>query len=145
MSQSVVMRTGAQRVKYTVVFELVLMSLLVPAGAVFFDKSLSEVGVLGLILTLKAMVLGLAYNWLFDAIDAKSGRIASDRSAIGRILHACGFEISLMLTSLPIYMWWLGLGLLQAVTTGVVVTSFVVFYTFLFTLVYDRLFPVRPR
>ena len=145
MSKSVTMRTGAQRVKYTVVFEVVLMSLLIPAGAIFFDKGLSEVGVLGIILSVKAMVLGLAYNWLFDAVDAKSGRIASDRSAIGRILHAFGFEISLTMTSLPIYMWWLGLGLLQAFTTDIVVTSFVVLYTFLFTLTYDRLFPVRAR
>nr|WP_299852751.1 PACE efflux transporter [uncultured Roseovarius sp.] len=137
------MRSGKERLKYTISFEVVLMSMLAPAGAFFFDKSLADIGLLGVVLSLKAMLLSLIYNWLFDKIDARSGRVASDRSTLGRLAHAFGFEISLTVTSLPIYMWWLDLGLIQAFTTDVVVTSFVVLYTFLFTLIYDQFFPVR--
>lgn len=46
---------------------------------------------------------------------------------------------------MPIYMWWLGLIILEAMAMDFVVTSFVVVYTYVFTLGYDRLFPVIPR
>ncbi len=145
MSQSPAMRTGADRLRYTVVFEMTLLVLLVPAGAAFFDKGWADIGLLGLILSTKAMLVNLIYNWVFDHIDARANRVSSDRSTPGRILHAVGFELSLVITSLPIYVWWLNLTVLEAVLTDLVVTSFVVVYTYLFTLGYDRLFPVVPR
>ena len=144
MSQSPAMRTGADRLRYTVVFEMTLLVLLVPAGAAFFDKGWADIGVLGLILSTKAMLVNLIYNWVFDHVDARANRISSDRSTIGRIVHAVGFELSLVITSLPIYVWWLNLTVLEALMTDLVVTSFVVVYTYLFTLGYDRLFPVVP-
>ena len=145
MSQSPAMRTGADRLRYTVVFEMTLLVLLVPAGAAFFDKGWADIGALGLILSTKAMLVNLIYNWVFDHVDARANRISSDRSTIGRIVHAVGFELSLVITSLPIYVWWLTLSVLEALMTDLVVTSFVVVYTYLFTLGYDRLFPVVPR
>lgn len=145
MSQSVALRSGKDRLRYTLSFEVTLMALLVPAGAWFFETSLAEIGLLGLVLSLKAMAMGLLYNWVFDRITARSGRVASDRGFLGRVCHALGFELSLVTTSLPIYVWWLNITLLEAMATDLVVTSFVVTYTFFFTLAYDRLFPVRPR
>ena len=145
MSQSPAMRTGADRLRYTVTFEMILLMLLVPAGAAFFDKGWADIGALGLILSTKAMLVNLAYNWVFDHIDAKADRVSSDRSTPGRILHAVGFELTLLITSLPIYAWWLNISLLEALMTDLVVTSFVVAYTYLFTLGYDRMFPVVPQ
>ncbi len=144
MSQSPALRTGADRLRYTVIFEMTLLVLLVPAGAAFFDKGWADIGLLGLILSTKAMLVNLVYNWVFDHIDARANRISSDRSTVGRILHAVGFELTLLVTSLPIYVWWLNITVLEALMTDLVVTSFVVAYTYLFTLGYDRLFPVVP-
>lgn len=145
MANNTALRSGRERVQYTVAFEVILMAILVPAGALLLDKSIAEVGVLGVILVLKAMVMGLIYNWFFDRFDAKSGRVASDRSTMGRILHAVGFEMSLLITSIPIYMWWFDFSMLQAISTDIVVTTFVVGYTCVFSLVYDRKFPVGSR
>ena len=145
MANNTALRSGRERVQYTVAFEVILMAILVPAGALLLDKSIAEVGVLGVILVLKAMVMGLIYNWFFDRFDAKSGRVASDRSTMGRILHAVGFEMSLLITSIPIYMWWFDFSMLQAISTDIVVTTFVVGYTYVFSLVYDRKFPVGSR
>lgn len=142
MSQNIATRSGKDRLRYTVTFEVTLMVLLIPAGALFFDKGLTEIGILGLVLSLKAMFVNLIYNWAFDHIDARAGRVSSNRKTLGRILHAAGFEITLLITSMPIYMWWLGLSLKQAFLTDLVVTSFVVLYTYFFTLAYDRMFPV---
>ncbi|MEW2917368.1 PACE efflux transporter [Ruegeria sp. ANG10] len=145
MSEKVILRTGKDRLRYTISFELLLMAFLVPVGAAFFDKPVAEIGALGAVLAVKAMVLNLVYNWAFDRIDARARRVASQRSHFGRILHAIGFEASLVITSLPIYAWWLGIGLLEALMTDVVVTSFVVAYTYVFTLAYDRLFPLEIK
>ena len=105
----------------------------------------AEIGLLGIVLSGKAMVLNLVYNWVFDCIDARAGRVSSERSHLGRILHAVGFEISLTLTSLPIYMLWLQIGAVEALAADVVVTSFVVAYTYVFTLAYDKAFPLVRR
>ncbi|NND71442.1 MAG: PACE efflux transporter [Rhodothermales bacterium] len=145
MSQTVALRTGKDRLRYSISFELSLMALLIPAGAAFFEKSLTDIGVLGLVLSLKALLVSLIYNRVFDQLDARRGRVSSDRTAFGRVLHAVGFELTLLTTSLPIFTWWLGLSILEAVATDLVVTSFVVVYTYLFTLGFDRVFPVLPH
>lgn len=145
MSQPVALRSGKDRLRYTILFEGLLMAVLIPAGAAFFDKGLADIGLLGLVLSLKAMLVGLIYNWFFDRVDARSGRVSSDRSPLGRVVHALGFEGTLLVTSLPIYTWWLGITIVEAVATDIVVTTFVVAYTYVFTLGYDRLFPVHPR
>ena len=145
MSNKVALRSGKDRLRYSIAFEGTLLMVLVPVGAVFFDKGLASIGLLGVLLSLKALAVSVVYNWAFDRIDARRGRIASDRSAIGRILHAVGFEFFLVVTSLPLYCWWLDLTILQALTMDIVVTGFIVAYTYVFTLAYDRLFPVRPR
>lgn len=142
MACEVQMRSGMDRLRYTVTFELTLMAMAVPGMALFFDRGLAEMGLVGLFLSGKAMVVNLIYNWIFDRVDAHRGRVSSDRGPLGRILHAVGFETTLMITSLPIYMWWLGLSLSHAVMTDLVITSMVVVYTYLFTLAYDRIYPV---
>lgn len=146
MADKAILRTGRDRLRYTISFEVFLMAMLIPAGAVFFDTSLADIGLLGGALALKAMALNLGYNWVFDRIEARSGRISSERSHIGRILHAIGFEASLIATSLPFYMLWLKINFLEALATNLVVTTFVVTYTYVFTLIYDRVFPLtRPQ
>lgn len=142
MAQKAAMRTTKDRLRYTVSFELVLLSMLVPAGAMFFEKELSDIGILGLMLSGKAMLINMIYNWVFDYFDARAGRVSSDRSTLGRILHAVGFEGTLMLTTLPIYIWWLDLSLWQALATDLTVSSFILVFTYIFTLAYDRIYPV---
>lgn len=145
MTDRAVLRTGRDRLRYAVSFELTLLALLVPAGAAFFDRPLVDVGLLGGILCVKALVVNLVYNWIFDRIEARSGRVSSERSTPGRILHATGFEITLTLLSLPFYMFFLQVTALEALAADIVVATLVVGYTYAFTLAYDRLFPlVRP-
>lgn len=146
MTDQIILRTRRDRLRYTISFELTLLAMLIPVGAAYFDTSVAEIGLLGVVLSLKAMVLNLVYNWVFDRFDARAGRISSERSHLGRLIHAVGFEGSLIFTSLPIYMLWLKIGALEALAADIVVTTFVVGYTYVFTLAYDKAFPlVRPQ
>ena len=142
MKQQIVIRCGLDRVRYTVVFEVLLIAMLVPLSALVLDRQIVDVGFLAVALAIKAMVFGFVYNWFFDRWDAHAGRIPTQRSFARRILHAAGFECGLVMTSLPIVVWWLDLTILQAVAMDLAVTLFVVVYTFAFSWIYDRLCPV---
>ncbi len=142
MTSAIAIRTGRDRLRYVVLFEVLLIALLAPLGAAVLDRPVLEIGTLGLVLSLKAMIVNLIYTWLFDVMDAKSGRIPSKRSLAGRILHAVGLEVGLVATSLPIVIWWLELTLGQALLMDLVISLVVVVYTFLFSWSYDRLLPV---
>ncbi len=142
MAENIAIRSGKDRLRYTISFELLLLAILVPIGALVFQRSHLEIGALSLFLAVKAMLLNLLYNWLFDQWDVRNGRIPTERSWWGRTLHAFGFEVTLTITSLPFIMWWLALNLWQALLTDLAVVSIVMFYTFAFTLCYDKLFPI---
>ena len=142
MQKKIEIRNGKDRLRYLITFELILVAMLTPLGSIVFEKELIDIGLLSVFLSLKAMLFGYFYNLLFDHVDAKAGRIPSHRSFVGRIIHAVGFELGLVMTSLPIVMWWLSLSLLQALIMDVAVTSIVVVYTFIFSYSYDWLFPV---
>jgi uncharacterized membrane protein len=142
MEKVINIRTGKERLKFSCVFELILIGLLAPMGAFVLDKQILDVGVLAIVLSLKAMLFNLVYNWFFDRFDVRAGRVPTERNVPRRILHAVGFEVGLMITSLPIVIWWLGLSILQALAMDLVVTSFVVVYTLVFSWSYDRLYPV---
>ena len=143
MKKTIVVRSGRDRLRYTLLFELLLIAMLAPIGALVLDRPVQDIGLLSIVLSLKAMIINLAYNWLFDMWDVRAGRIPTHRSLFGRLLHAVGFECGLVMTSLPIVMWWLGLSLLQALIMDVAVTAIIVVYTLLFGWCYDRAFPVQ--
>jgi uncharacterized membrane protein len=48
-----------------------------------------------------------------------------------------------MATSPPIRMFWLKIGTFEALAADFVVITLVVVYTYVFTLIYDRTFPLR--
>jgi uncharacterized membrane protein len=60
----------------------------------------------------------------------------------GRILHAVGFEFTLVILCVPIIMWWMAWGWWQAIAFDVAAMAAIVIYTYFFTLAYDRIFPV---
>ncbi|MGI9317907.1 MAG: PACE efflux transporter [bacterium] len=142
MKANIAIRTGRDRLRYTVLFELLLITILAPVGALVFQRQIMDIGMLAMVLSLKAMLFNLIYNWFFDLLDVRAGRIPTQRTFLPRALHALGFEAGLVVTSLPIVVWWLGLTFFQALLMDLAVTSFVVVYTFIFTWGYDRIFPI---
>ncbi len=142
MEQKVVVRNGMDRLRYVILFELLLVAGLVPLGALVFQQPIHNIGLLAVTLSLKAMLVSLLYNWAFDQIDARAGRVSSQRSLIGRIVHAVGLEVWLVLTSMPIVIWWLGLTIPQALLMDLTVSTIVMVYTFIYSWCYDRLFPL---
>ncbi len=85
-----------------------------------------------------AILWNLVFNYGFEFWEAR--RQQQGRSVMDRVLHTLGFEIGLLILSVPLLMWWLELSLLQAVVMDFGLLTFFLFYTFAFTWVFDAIF-----
>jgi len=140
--QTIVIRGGWDRVRYALIFEAILILLFGAALALVTGRDLLDTGGLALSLSLLALVANLGYNYVYDRVDVAFGRVPTERTRTGRIVHAFGFELTLVVLGLPLVMWWLDLGFWHALALDVSAMVFVVIYTYFFTLAYDRVFPV---
>lgn len=140
--KKIVVRSGWDRARYVLAFEFFLLLCLAPTAAFLLERDAVDIGGLAIILSVKAMIINVIYNYFYDRFDIKRGVVPTARSKGQRLVHAIGFEGILTLTSLPLVMWWLDFGVLQALAMDAAMMAFIVVYTYVFTLGYDKLFPV---
>ena len=146
MSTKPQLRSAADRVRQVILFEVGGLLLITPpfvwASGVSIEDSLGLLAVIALL----AALWNAAYNTAFDCLDARfSGRNADCRPFPVRVLHALGFELTLLLISLPIIMWWTDMGWLEALLADAGLAIAYTLYAFVFNLGYDRLFPITPK
>lgn len=142
MQKPIKTRNTLDRLRYALCFELLLIASIAPMLAFILELPVSDTGGLAIILSAKAVLVNLIFNAIYDRIDVHYGRVPTERSALGRTIHAISFESCLVITSLPIIMWWLSMSLWQALLMDLALMAFVVCFTWLYTWCYDRLFPV---
>lgn len=85
-----------------------------------------------------AAAWNLIYNTLFERWEAKQAK--RGRSLLRRIAHAAGFEGGLVIMLVPLFAWWLELSLWNAFVLDLGLIIFFLAYTFIFNLVFDRIF-----
>jgi uncharacterized membrane protein len=85
-----------------------------------------------------AVAWNLIYNTLFEAWEARQPK--RGRGLLRRIAHAIGFEGGLVIMLVPLFAWWLHLSLWDAFVLDLGLIFFFLVYTFLFNLVFDRIF-----
>jgi len=142
MATDIVIRTGLDRLRYALLFEGVLVVALSVAMALLFERSLFDVGALSIGLSVIALVVNFIYNYAFDKYDVRQGRVPTERSTAWRAVHAVGFEATLVLVNLPVFMWWMDWSWWQALVFDASAMAAIVVYTYVFTLAYDRQFPI---
>lgn len=142
MDQKINIRSGWDRLRYTLIFETLLILMVGIALSYLTNRKVTDTGMLAVILSTKAVLINLVYNYMFDKFDVRRNKIPTERSTLGRITHAIGFELFLTLSSLPILMWWLGFTFWQALLLDLATMSVIVVYTYFYTICYDRIFPL---
>lgn len=142
MATDIVIRTGLDRLRYALLFEGILVVALSVALALLFDRSLLEMSGLSIALSLIALAINFIYNYVFDKLDVRRGRVPTERTVGWRIVHAVGFEATLVLVNLPLFILWMDWSIWQALLFDVTAMAAIVVYTYFFTLAYDHLFPV---
>ena len=85
-----------------------------------------------------AVVWNLIFNTLFERWESR--QVRRGRSVGRRIAHAIGFEGGLVFTLVPLFAWWLEISLWQAFVLDLGLIVFFLVYTFVFNLLFDRIF-----
>ncbi len=85
-----------------------------------------------------AVIWNLGFNTLFEAWEARQA--VRGRSVKRRIAHALGFEGGLAAILVPLFAWWLDIGLWDALLFDAALLLFFLVYTFVFNWSFDRVF-----
>lgn len=135
------MRSFPDRIRHTVMFEVIGLALVIPGGAMLFNLPATHMGVIGVGSATVATLWNFVFNLGFD--HAMLRFVGHTRKSLGlRVLHALLFEGGLLVLLLPPMAWYLGMGLWQTFVMDLAIVVFYVVYAFLFNLAYDRVFPV---
>lgn len=135
------MRTGADRLRHTLGFELLGLMMSIPLFSLLTGQPVDHLGPLAIGLSLLATGWNYLYNLLVDHWMLRQlGRL--EKRLIERVLHALLFELGLLLVVLPLTALWLGISLWQALWLDIGFSLFFVLYAFGYNLAYDRLFPL---
>ncbi len=140
------LRSIRERVIQTLSYEAGGMLLAIPLYAFFLDKSGSDSAAVIVCLSLAAMIWSPIHNCLFDLLDLKlSGRCASNRPHMLRLVHAASHEFTFCLVTVPIIMAISSFGFWQALAVDIGLTLLYTAYAYVFHIVFDWLRPVEPE
>lgn len=135
------MRTLADRIRHTMMFEIMAILLTTFLGSWVTGLEMAEIGMLGIFFSLIAMTWNLIFNYLFDLWNHKY-RDAQAKTVILRVIHACIFEGVLFVIGIFLTMWWLEVGFWYAIVLDAGLSLFFLVYAFLFNWAYDIIFPL---
>jgi len=136
------MRTQADRLRHTILFELIGLITVTPLASWLLDRDIATIGSMAVFLSLTAMVCNYIYNLGFDLVLKKLGRPLNHRPPKLRALHAILFESTLIFLTVPVVAWWLDMTLWQAFVADIGFALFFLFYAYLFNWAYDTVFPM---
>ena len=135
------MRTTRDRIRHAISFEIIGILLVVPLGSMGFGMDMHDIGVVTIIAATIATLWNYVYNLVFDrAMRRWKGSV--HKTLAVRALHALLFEAGLLLVTLPLLAFYLGIGLWQALVMDVAFVVFYLVYAFVFNWGYDRVFPI---
>lgn len=138
------MRNTRDRIRHTVLFELIGLAVVTPLGALVFGVPMGDFGVVAVVSTTIAMLWNYGFNLGFDHAML---RLYSDvrKTLRVRIVHAGLFEAGLLCLLVPFIAWYLGVSLWQAFVMDIALAGFYLVYAFGFNWCYDIVFPLPAR
>lgn len=88
--------------------------------------------------SLQGICRKVVYITLFERWEARQA--VRGRGFLRRAAHAIGFEIGFIITLVPLFAWWLQIGLWQALVLDIGLSLFFLVDTFAFNLGFDHAF-----
>lgn len=132
-----------RRVVYVAVFETlaILFSTLL-LQAMNHGDAASSLPV-AIAVSVIAVIWNFIFNSGFEAMERRAG--FTSRGLKLRVAHSMGFEGGLILFTVPLLMLWYQIGLVEAFVMEAALLVFFLFYTFVFTLIFDQIFTLPGR
>jgi uncharacterized membrane protein len=138
------LRSMREQIGQAVAYEAGWMLLAAPLYGLLFHQTAAQSALLIMALCAASLVWSPIHNAVFDAIELRlTARVASDRPAALRCLHALSHEASSIVITAPIIMVIGGHGLIEAVAIDIGLTFLDAAYAYGFYLAYDKMRPVR--
>lgn len=135
------MRTTYDRIRHAICFEILGIVLIIPLGALGFGMEAKDIGVIVIAAATIATLWNYVYNLLFDkAMKRWKGSV--HKTLAMRTIHAVLFECGLLLVTLPLIAFYLGIGMWQALVMDIAFVVFYLIYAFVYNWAYDRVFPL---
>ncbi|MDB5732295.1 MAG: hypothetical protein JWQ03_2190 [Variovorax sp.] len=106
--------------------------------ALMSGQNLGHSGVMATAASAIAVVWNFVFNALFERWESRQA--VRGRGLRRRVAHAIGFEGGLVAFLVPMFAWWLGVSLWQALVMDLGLAGFFLVYTFVFNWGFDRVF-----
>lgn len=123
-----------ERILHSVLFEAIALIFVITAAIVFTDTEAKSATGLAVGLSLIAMVWNYIYNLGFDRIF---GQNRIKRSIKMRLGHGLGFELGMIVATLPLMMWVLQLDFWTVFIMDLGVVIFFLVYAIIYNWAYD--------
>lgn len=136
------MRSGLDRLRHAVLFELVALALVTPTASAIIGRELDQTAIFAVGMCFAAMTWNGIFNWMFDVMLVRSGRPLQPRGFCMRAVHAVAFEAGLFTVAVPFAMYSLDMGLRESLMTEVGLVSFYLVFAYLYNWTYDMVFPM---
>lgn len=129
-------RSVKERIFHACTFEFFAIIFTILIGVFLLNKPISSMGILSVLISVTALILNIVFNWLFDRYFPF---VNGDRPVNIRILHALGFEGTLVLFTVPMIAFLLKVTLIEAFMIELGFLIFFLFYTYIYNWAYDRI------
>lgn len=129
-------RSIKERAFHAILFETVALLICAPLFAFLLNRSVSEMGLMTLIIATIAVIWNFIYNAVFDRVTRG---FIKERGFIVRMIHAGLFESGLIIITVPLIAWVLKMTLLEALMMDIGILLFFLPYTIIFNWVYDAI------
>lgn len=129
-----------ERVFQAILFELTTLAIVIPMTVLIAGYETGKMAMVGISLSMFAMLWNYIYNLLFDKL---TGYERINRGLAIRISHALGFELGMVIITLPVLAWYLNITWLAAAILEAGFLVFILIYTLVFNWLYDKYQPYK--
>lgn len=127
-----------RRIVYVFSYEVIGMIISSVGLAILAGDSVDHTGPLSVMITTIAVTWNFIYNILYEKWEARQS--SHIRTVKRRVVHAIGFQLTLVLFLIPLISWWMDISLIEAFWLDVAFIIIIPIYTFIFNWSFDKLF-----
>ncbi|WP_054113553.1 PACE efflux transporter [Marinagarivorans algicola] len=132
--------TTIERIYQAIFFEIIALIIVVPTTVMVAGYAATDMLVVGAGLSFFAVLWNYIYNILFDKV---AGLNRVKRHWGVRSIHAVGFELGMIVITLPALAWYLAITWREAIFLELGFLVFILIYTFIFNWLYDTYQPYK--
>lgn len=129
-------RSIKERILHACIFEFFAIFFTLIIGILLLNKPLNSMGIVSVLISLTALLLNIVFNWIFDKLFPF---VNGNRPVHIRLLHAIGFEATLVIFTIPMIAYILNMSFFDAFIFELGLLIFFFFYTYIYNWLYDQI------